>query len=161
MGQEIERKFLLAGDGWRAGAEGVAIRQGYLAASPVLAVRVRIRGARGYLTVKGGGGTLVREEFEYEIPAADAQAMLDGLCLRPLVEKTRYTVRHRGHTWEIDVFEGDNAGLVVAEVELAAAGEVVALPDWVGREVTDDPRYLNANLARHPYRTWAADGGAG
>jgi CYTH domain-containing protein len=156
VGQEIERKFLVAGDGWRAGAEGVLIRQGYLVTAPALSVRVRICGERGFLTVKGGEGTLVRQEFEYEIPVADAGAMLDGLCQKPLIEKTRHAVRHAGHTWEIDVFSGENAGLVLAEVELAAVDERLELPPWVGREVTDDPRYLNANLAREPFRTWGS-----
>lgn len=158
MATEIERKFLVTGDGWRHGATGIAIRQGYLAASPAVAVRVRTRGERAFLTVKGGASARVRSEFEYEIPRADAETMLDALCPPPLIEKTRYSVRFADHLWEIDVFAGDNAGLVLAEVELAAADEPVALPPWVGAEVTDDPRYLNANLARRPYRTWAAAG---
>lgn len=160
MAIEIERKFLVAGDGWRHGADaGTVIRQGYLAASPTVAVRVRTCGEHAFLTVKGGGDPRARSEFEYAIPPADAHAMLDGLCRPPLIDKTRYRVPFAGHTWEIDVFAGDNAGLVLAEVELAAADEAVALPPWVGAEVTDDPRYLNANLARHPYGTWGKAAG--
>ncbi len=154
MATEIERKFLVRADDWRAGASGVVIRQGYLASSPALAVRVRTCGERAYLTIKAGASARVRSEFEYEIPAAEASIMLDALCPPPLIEKTRYRVAFAGHTWEVDVFEGDNKGLIMAEVELTAEDEVVALPSWVGEEVTDDPRYLNANLARQPFRTW-------
>lgn len=150
MGVEIERKFLVAGDGWRAVANGpgVPIRQGYLSAPHGAAVvRVRLAGPRGFLTIKGPGG-LVRAEFEYEVPAEDAAAMM-ALCLAPPLAKTRWPVPHRGHLWTVDVFGQPDrlAGLVLAEVEMDSAGATPPLPDWLGAEVTDDPRYANAALA--------------
>ena len=149
---EIERKFLVTGDGWRGGA-GERMAQGYLAATPASSVRVRLAGPRAWLTVKSGGSGRVRREFEYAIPPTDAQAML-ALCPDASVEKIRYRIAYAGRTWEVDAFLGANAGLVVAEIELEAPEAEVVLPDWVGIEVTDDPRYLNANLAVHPWRDW-------
>ena len=125
---EIERKFLVIGDEWRNGAKSVAIRQGYLNSNKDRTVRVRILGNKGFLTVKGIGVGIVRPEFEYEIPFEDAQAMLDGLVEKPFLEKTRYIVLVDGIIWEIDEFEGDNLGLVVAEVELDSPDRVVSLP---------------------------------
>ncbi|GAB4280010.1 MAG: CYTH domain-containing protein [Deferrisomatales bacterium] len=154
MGQEIERKFLVRGDRWKVGARGVPYRQGYLSTDPERTVRVRVVGDRGFLTIKGKPRGIAREEFEYRIPAADAHALLDRLCLKPLIEKTRYRVAVGGHTWEVDEFAGDNAGLVLAEVELAHPDEEVELPEWVGEEVSHDPRYCNANLVRRPFATW-------
>ena len=155
MGTEIERKFLVVGDDWRLGATPVPIRQGYLSSTPERTVRVRLEGERGVLTVKGLTTGATRDEFEYEIPAADAREMLERLCERPLLEKTRWTRVHAGRTWQVDEFHGDNAGLIVAEVELERESDVVALPPWAGPEVTADARYYNANLARRPYRGWA------
>ncbi len=157
MAQEIERKFLVTGDAWRAGADGTVYRQGYLSTVTERTVRVRRAGEKGYLTVKGISVGASRAEFEYEIPVADADQLLDGLCKRPLIEKTRYRVAHQGLVWEVDVFAGDNAGLVVAEVELEDEAQEVPLPDWVGAEVTGDARYFNANLVARPYATWAKD----
>ncbi|MEW6489765.1 MAG: CYTH domain-containing protein [Thermodesulfobacteriota bacterium] len=154
MGIEIERKFLVRGDGWRAGASGQEIRQGYLSCDPDRTVRVRLSGHQGLLTVKGRPRGLVRTEFEYPIPGPDAQALLDHLCLRPLIEKTRYRVTHVDHLWEVDEFWGENRGLVLAEVELADPAEAVDLPEWAGEEVSHDPRYANANLARNPFLRW-------
>lgn len=154
MGQEIERKFLVGNDSWRAGASGIRFRQGYLSTDPQRTVRVRLEGDRGMLTIKGLSRGLSRAEFEYPIPAAEAATLLDTLCLRPLIEKTRYRVEHGGHLWEIDEFSGDNAGLVLAEVELSSEDEQVELPPWAGPEVSTDPRYYNANLVRHPFRSW-------
>ncbi len=154
MGTEIERKFLVRGDGWRQGAAGTRYRQGYLSTAAERNVRVRLAGARGFLTVKGRAEGLTRLEFEYEIPAADAERLLDELCRKPLIEKTRFVVEHRGATWEIDEFEGVNAGLVVAEVELEDEDQEVDLPPWVGAEVSEDPRYLNASLVDKPFATW-------
>ena len=154
MAEEIERKFLIANDGWRSG-EGRRYRQGYLSTVKERTVRVRVAGDRGYLTVKGVTRGATRAEFEYEIPPMDAEQMLDTLCERPLIEKRRYAVQYAGLTWEVDEFFGDNEGLMIAEVELESADQKVTLPPWVGREVTDDPRYYNANLVRHPYRTWS------
>lgn len=154
MAQEIERKFLLASDQWRPGAEGQLYRQGYLSTDKARTVRVRIIGQRGLLTIKGLTRGISRLEFEYEIPLADATRLLDELCHRPLIEKTRYEIAHAGLTWEIDEFHGDNAGLVVAEVELATEDQDIELPDWVGAEVSGDPRYYNSNLAQHPFSKW-------
>ena len=154
MGEEIERKFLVSGELWRETAEGTRYRQGFLSTEPERTVRVRVAGPRGSITVKGKNIGARRAEFEYEIPVADAERMLDTLCKRPLIEKVRYTLAIGPHTWEIDVFEGDNAGLVVAEIELSCEDEASEKPDWVGNEVTDDPRYFNSNLVANPYRTW-------
>jgi adenylate cyclase len=158
---EIERKFLVKRDAWHADPRrGTAVRQGYLSDDPARAVRVRIAGDRGSLTVKGLTVGIERHEFEYEIPIRDAGILLDTMCVRPLVEKTRYRVEHAGRVWEVDEFGGENAGLVIAEVELPAADAPLSLPDWVGAEVSHDPRYFNVNLARHPFREWGgAHGG--
>lgn len=152
MGIEIERKFLVTGDDWRAG-EGARIVQGYLAREKNLSVRVRLSNADAWLTVKGGAQDAGRMEFEYAIPPEDARDLL-ALCPYPLIEKRRRQVAHKGYQWEVDEFFGDNQGLVVAEIELDTPNQDVPLPPWVGREVTDDPRYLNANLALYPYAKW-------
>jgi adenylate cyclase len=154
MGCEIERKFLVANDRWRQAADGgTSIRQGYLSTAPERVVRVRLAGDLAWLTIKGAGDGAVRPEFEYPVPPTDGAALL-ALCEPGLVVKTRYRVRHAGRTWEVDVFGGANAPLAVAEVELERADAAVELPDWVGAEVTGDPRYHNANLARNPYNRW-------
>jgi adenylate cyclase len=158
MGREIERKFLVVDTSAAAAVPGVRIRQGYLSTVPERTVRVRRAGDRAFVTIKGRSTRLTRDEFEYEIPPSDADELLDRLCEQPLVEKSRHVVEHGGRRWEVDVFEGDNAGLVVAEVELPAEDAQVAIPRWVGREVSADPRYLNANLVRRPFRTWDEDG---
>lgn len=154
MPTEIERKFLVVSDAWRAAALGPAlpIRQGYLAAGGATAasVRLRLAGEQAFLTVKGPG-LLARAEFEYPVPAAHARAMFEaGLCPPPLIEKRRTRVGHAGLVWEVDEFAGHLAGLVLAEVELAAQDQAVPLPSWAGAEVTGDPRYQNAALARAP-----------
>lgn len=154
MGTEIERKFLVLDDSWKAAAAGKPYRQGYLQTAADRNVRVRIIGDQGYLTVKGRAAGITRLEFEYEVPLADAAQMLDELCFKPLIEKTRFLVEHAGMTWEVDEFAGDNAGLTVAEVELDDERQEVELPPWVGREVSDDPRYLNSSLVAKPYTTW-------
>ena len=155
MAVEIERKFLVLDDSWRSRAEpGVRYRQGYLSDGGPASVRVRIGGGRAYLNLKSATLDMQRSEYEYEVPVTDAEEMLDHLALRPLIEKTRYEVHHGAHVWEVDVFEGDNAGLVVAEVELSAPDEAVELPDWAGEEVTDDPRYYNVCLVSHPFKDW-------
>lgn len=154
MGEEIERKFLVTGNGWRDEAEGTRYRQGFLSTEPERTVRVRVAGPRGSITVKGKTIGATRQEFEYEIPLLEAQRMLDTLCKRPLIEKVRHTLRVGRHIWEVDVFEGENAGLVVAEVELESEDESFDKPDWAGDEVTADPRYFNSNLVAKPYRAW-------
>jgi CYTH domain-containing protein len=155
MPLEIERKFLVGSDAWRTGTSGKQYRQGYLSTDPERTVRVRVAGDAGFLTVKGRSEGAARAEYEYPIPREHAEEMLDRLCLRPLIEKTRYRIPFGGLTWEVDEFSGDNAGLVVAEVELADEGQAVELPPWVGNEVTGDPRYANASLVARPYATWA------
>lgn len=154
MGVEIERKFLVRDDGWRPGAAGTPFRQGYLSTDPERTVRVRLEGERGVLTIKGPTRGLVRAEFEYPIPSREAAELLDSLCLRPLIEKTRYRLDYAGTCWEIDEFFGENAGLVLAEVELDRPDQALELPPWVGAEVSHDPRYFNAGLVRRPYRSW-------
>jgi adenylate cyclase len=155
MPTEIERKFLVTGDAWRAEArEATPMRQGYLPGLERASVRVRVAGERAWLNIKSATLRMTRREYEYPIPLAEAEDLLEHLCARPLVEKTRYRVPYGDHLWEVDVFEGDNAGLVVAEIELAAAGEGFARPPWVGEEVSDDPRYYNVSLVDRPYRTW-------
>jgi adenylate cyclase len=154
MAKEIERKFLVSGEPWRAASPGATYRQGYLSSHPERSVRVRTDGKKATLTIKGLTRGATRDEFEYELPLADAEVLLDQLCERPLIEKTRYLVPFGGRTWEIDVFQGDNQGLVVAEVELASEDQPLTLPSWVVREVTDDPRYFNANLVKNPYKNW-------
>lgn len=154
MPKEIERKFLVANEGWQGEAEGVPFRQGYLSTDPERSVRVRIEGERANIAIKGKSVGPVRAEFEYEIPLTEATEMLDTLCKRPLIEKQRYTFFFGAHRWEIDVFAGDNAGLVVAEVELQDEHEAFEKPDWAGQEVTEDPRYFNVNLVDRPYRDW-------
>ena len=150
MAIEIERKFLVTGDAWNAGAPpGVRIRQGYLCSDKERTVRVRTAGDQAWLTVKGLTRGSSRPEFEYPVPLRDGEQMLE-MCERPLLEKTRHRVAHGGLTWEVDVFEGDNAGLVLAEVELERADQPVDLPPWAGLEVTDDARYYNVNLAKLP-----------
>lgn len=154
MGIEIERKFLVKGDAWKADAAGVLYRQGYLSTDKARTVRVRIAGERAFLTVKGLAAGLARAEFEYDIPLADAAEMLDQLCLKPLIEKRRYTVAYLGLSWEIDEFLGANLGLVVAEVELDRADQAIDLPDWVGEEVSEDARYFNSSLIARPFSSW-------
>lgn len=153
MPLEIERKFLVTDDGWRGAWPHTAIRQGYLTTDDTTTVRVRVDGARATLTVKGEGAGAVRAEYEYAVPVEHGREML-ALCKPPLIEKVRHRVPYGGLMWEVDVFAGDNAGLVVAEVELSAPDQPVTLPPWVGREVTDDVRYRNSYLARHPFRGW-------
>jgi adenylate cyclase len=147
MPVEIERKFLVRDEGWRGGATVVRIRQGYIFTGPAVSVRIRRAGASGFITVKSGTG-LVRGEYEYAIPPEDADQMLDTVCARPLIEKHRHHVRFAGLDWVVDEFDGALAGLVLAEIELDHAEQGVPLPPWAGREVTGDPRYLNANLAK-------------
>lgn len=154
MAKEIERKFLVKGDSWRGPGSGKRYRQGYLSTVKERTVRVRIAGEQGFITVKGISVGATRSEYEYEIPTADANEMLDRLCERPLIEKTRYRIPFGGLTWEVDEFEGDNRGLVTAEVELQHETQTVALPDWIGQEVTSDPRYFNSNLVAHPFSKW-------
>ena len=156
MGIEIERKFLVEGDAWRVGASPSRIVQGFLSRDPERIVRVRLRDGEAFLTIKGKGSGLARVEVEVAIPAEEARQLLP-LCLPPLIEKTRHLVTWAGHLWEIDEFFGDNAGLVVAEVELAAEDEIFERPPWLGQEVSEDFRYSNAALSERPWRDWRSD----
>ncbi len=155
MATEIERKYLVRGDAWRGRADRhVRYRQGYLANTRHCSVRVRVGGDAAHLNVKGATVGVSRLEFEYPVPLEDAEVMLRELCHGSIIEKTRYFVRHLEHDWEVDVFEGDNAGLVVAEIELEDEAQAVTLPDWAGEEVTYDARYYNSNLAVAPFSKW-------
>ena len=154
MAKEIERKFLVAGDGWQAEVrETERLRQGYLFADERVAIRVRTAGETGYLTIKADNTAVTRDEFEYEIPLADAEAMF-ALCRGGLVDKTRHTLHRPGGHWTVDVFAGENDGLVLAEVELETADTALALPDWAGDDVTADRRYRNAALSNRPFTSW-------
>ncbi|MCL2122529.1 MAG: CYTH domain-containing protein [Desulfovibrionaceae bacterium] len=154
MAEEIERKFLLCSEGWRGLAPGMAYVQGYLAGNEEYSVRVRIAENTATLSIKIATTGANRNEFEYEIPLEDARRMLATLAQEPLIEKTRYTIEHKGFCWEIDEFHGRNQGLIVAEIELERVDQVFEKPAWIGAEVTGDPRYYNINLARVPYGEW-------
>jgi adenylate cyclase len=160
MAIEIERKFLVSNDSWKPAATGSArIKQGYFARTPLLRARIRIYGDKGFITLKSEGGQLVRHEYEYEVPKADAIEMIKQFSIEPVVNKMRYDVPFGGIVWAVDVFEGANRGLVIAEAELDTADQTISLPAWVGREVTKDPRYGNSSLARNPFLTWEENGG--
>jgi len=154
MNQEIERKFLLRDERWKALGQGVEIRQGYLSSHPDRVVRIRIYGKDAMVTIKSRTVGMTRGEWEYPIPLADAQTLLDEVCQRPIIDKLRYRIPYAGMLWEVDEFHGDNSGLVVAEIELNAEDQPFDKPDWVGEEVTHDARYFNANLLKKPFRDW-------
>nr|KAJ9631596.1 hypothetical protein H2204_008042 [Knufia peltigerae] len=161
MGIEIERKFLVTHDGWRTAAHRIIpMAQGYINDLGALdrgtqnaSVRVRIEGDKAALNLKSRTLGHTRQEFDYPIPVQDARDLL-ALCVGGLIDKRRHLVQHAGLTWEVDEFLGDNAGLVVAEVELDSADQAIDLPDWIGAEVTDDARYYNVALANNPYSQW-------
>jgi adenylate cyclase len=155
MATEIEHKFLLRDDRWRSQVERSArLRQGYLISDARCSVRVRVAESQGFLNIKSGTLGIQRSEYEYPIPLAEAEEILDTLCAKPLLEKTRHYLKFDQHLWEIDEFSGENAGLIVAEVELSRIDEPFARPDWLGKDVSHDIRYYNSQLARHPYQTW-------
>ncbi len=154
MALEIEHKFLVKGDAYRSLAEPVLYRQGYLCMNTKKEVRVRLAGETAFITIKSKINDTVRQEFEYNIPAEDAQLMLNESCENLIVEKYRYRIPFAGKVWEVDEFLGENAGLVVAEIELEYEGEPFEEPDWIGKEVSSDDRYLNAALAMNPYKNW-------
>ena len=151
---EIERKFLLKDDSWRLSAVGKKYHQGYLSSNKERTVRIRTIDDRGYLTIKGIAKGAVRVEYEYEIPATEARAMLEDLCEKPLIEKIRYKIKHHGLVWEVDEFYGENQGLIMAEVELDFKDQKFEKPEWIGAEVTGDSKYFNSNLIHHPYSQW-------
>ncbi len=155
MAIEIERKFLVKDDSWRQQADaGTEYQQAYLVGSKAASVRVRIEGDKAFLNIKSATLGITRQEYEYPVPMEDARALLKDLCEQPVIEKTRYHLMHAGHEWEIDVFKGENTGLVVAEIELDDADAEFARPDWLGEEVSDDPRYYNVCLVTNPYKNW-------
>ena len=155
MAIEIEHKFLLANEKWRNQiSHSVSMRQGYLTSNSNSSIRVRISNEKSWLNIKSATIGNQRYEYEYEIPLHDANEIIDTLCRKPLIEKTRHFVPHDNHTWEIDEFSGENQGLIVAEIELFKQNEEFTMPDWIGKEVTDDLRYYNNNLSRQPYHTW-------
>ncbi len=155
MATEVEHKFLLANDHWRKlTSRSVSYRQGYLSSDRSCSIRVRTSGEHAWLNIKSATIGTQRSEYEYPIPLRDANELLDNLCRKPLIEKIRHFVEFAGHVWEIDEFLGDNAGLIVAEIELSEVGEEFQKPDWIGAEVTDDIRYYNHTLSLHPYNTW-------
>ncbi|RME35560.1 MAG: CYTH domain-containing protein [Gammaproteobacteria bacterium] len=159
MAHEIERKFLLRDDSWRDAVQrSERYRQGYLANTDRCSVRVRIADGQAWLNIKSATLGVRRREYEFPVPVEEAEEILEHLCMRPFIEKVRHFVEYRGHTWEIDEFEGENAGLVVAEIELEDEEAPVPLPPWIGAEVSDDRRYYNACLIEHPYTTWAREG---
>lgn len=155
MAREIERKFLVDPGRWHPGpARGVTFRQGYLSLDPARIVRVRRSGDQGFLTIKGPTVGIARDEFEYPIPAGDADLLLEQFCHHPLIEKVRYLQPFAGHTWEVDVFEGENRGLILAEIELTSPDEPFKTPPWAVRDVSADPRYFNAALIQRPFASW-------
>ena len=156
MGVEIERKFLTVNDGWRTQVErSLPMRQGYLHRAEDSAIRVRISGEQAHINIKKTEDGIRRLEYEYPIPMHDALEILERIALAQQVEKTRHEVRFGDHLWEIDEFHGDNAGLIVAEIELSDEDEAFERPDWVGEEVSQDRRYFNSHLAAHPFKTWS------
>jgi adenylate cyclase len=154
MGKEIERKFLVKGDAWRALAKGTTYRQGYLNSVKERTVRIRTAGDKAFLTIKGVSVGASRSEYEYEVPLGDGEEMLEALAEKPIIEKKRYKIPFGGVTWEVDEFLGENSGLIVAEVELTSEDQAFDRPAWAGDEVTGDPRYFNSNLIKKPFKRW-------
>lgn len=158
MASEIERKYLVSGDGWRDSGRSIHIRQGYIVTGPPISVRVRISDLDANINIKRATDVdSVRDEYEYSIPIADAEKMLDELCDGCCIQKTRHYIEHAGNIWEVDSFEGANSGLLIAEIELDREDQEFELPPWVGAEVTGDAPYLNASLSRRPYSEWESE----
>lgn len=156
MATEIERKFLVKRELFEPQGEGLHVKQGYISSVGDLIVRVRRHNDKAYLTLKGRTSSITRPEYEYEIPTADADELF-AYCKEPVIDKTRYYEKLGSHTWEIDIFYGDNEGLMVAEIELESEDEHYEIPLWLGKEVSDDPRYYNVNLVKNPYKNWKHD----
>jgi adenylate cyclase len=155
MAKEIERKFLVVNDNWQKDVtKSIHYTQGYFTTNASCSIRIRVAGDSASLNIKSATLGITRTEYDYALPLDDAKEMLHHLCNKPLLEKTRYYVQHHDHLWEIDVFSGENEGLIVAEIELKSADEQFSLPDWAGKEVSDDPRYYNVCLVNHPYKDW-------
>ncbi|VAW91215.1 Adenylate cyclase [hydrothermal vent metagenome] len=157
MGIEIERKFLLKNDNWKQDVSTSAvIKQGYLAGSDKSSVRIRIEGDKANINIKSMTLAITRQEYEYSIPLDDAEKLLQDLCEQPQINKTRYIVKYKEHKWEIDVFSGDNEGLVVAEIELKSEDEAFSIPEWIGEEVSEQVKYYNVNLIKYPFSSWSS-----
>ena len=157
MADEIERKFLVRNSDWQTSiAEKLRIKQGYIAVNERCAIRIRIANTQATLNIKSAGLNIARKEYEYPIPISDAEEMLEQFCPDQYIEKTRYRVNYETGVWEVDVFEGLNKGLVVVEIELESAEQSITLPDWVGKEVSGEAKYLNNNLVTRPFQTWTA-----
>ena len=154
MAKEIERKFLVDSSKLPDLPKGMVLKQGYVPTGGTATVRARISDDQAFLTLKGRATGLSRSEFEYPIPVEDARQMLDELCAHPLIEKRRYLISYGEHTWELDIFEGDNKGLIVAEIELGSEDESFAKPEWITQEVSYDIKYRNSNLINHPFCNW-------
>lgn len=158
MGLEIEHKYLVNRDAWQSVVpeRSVKIIQGYILTEPAKTIRVRVSGADGFITIKGKATNGVRDEFEYPVPLSDAEYMIRKFC-SSVIGKTRHYVLTDGHTWEVDEFAGENAGLMTAEIELSSTDEKYSLPSWIGKQITEDHRYSNSNLVQRPYARWNAD----
>ena len=155
MPLEIERKFLISNSVWKLKIDAeTTIKQGYLSSNPERTVRIRIAGQKGIITIKGKTVNTTRAEYEYEIPLADALNLME-LCEKPLIEKTRYNVLENGNLWEVDIFDGENKGLIVAEIELESEDQEFILPNWVGKEVSHEAKYYNTSLIKYPFKDWA------
>lgn len=155
MAQEIEHKFLLNNNDWENNISlSTHFKQGYLVSDNKRSLRIRVSDNKAWINIKSATIGTHRMEYEYPIPLEDGLELLTTLCTQPIIEKKRYIVPYKQHTWEIDVFMGDNVGLVVAEIELSKIGEYFEIPNWIGREVTNDIRYYNNNLCENPYKNW-------
>lgn len=152
--KEIERKFLVTSDKWKGNVQGVLYRQAYLSIEPERTVRVRLEGEAGKLTIKGIKENGAGDEFEYDIPGDEAVYLIDHICLKPVIEKMRYKINLHGNIWEVDEFFGENLGLVLAEIELNSVDQKFDRPDWIGEDVTEEPKYKNASLVKYPFNRW-------
>ena len=157
MGIEIERKFLVNKSKWGPSEKGAYIKQIYLLNLPDKTIRLRIKGKQAFLTIKTGNTGITRKEFEYEIPHNDAFEIINEFNSLESIEKTRFLIEYMGSQWEVDVFHGQNEGLILAEIELKSESETFSKPDWLGTEVSLDPKYYNANLIKNPYKNWITD----
>ena len=152
--KEIERKYLVISDEWKGKSQGVLYRQGYLSTNPERTVRVRLEGEQGKFTIKGEKKSGAGDEYEYNIPGDEAAYIIDHLCIKPVIEKMRYKIEYKGNNWEVDEFFGENLGLILAEIELDSVDQSFEKPPWIGEDVTEDPKYKNANLVRKPFSRW-------
>jgi adenylate cyclase len=151
---ETEKKFLVTSDEWRINSKGFKFRQGYLSLDPGRTVRIRLEDEKGKLNIKGEKKMGSGDEFEYDIPKDEALYLIEHLCIKPIIEKTRYKINYKDHLWEVDEFGGENAGLILAEIELESIDQHFEKPPWIGKDVTHDPKYKNASLVKNPFIKW-------